>query len=618
MDKRTILFVIVLAGFFYLMQFIFPPAKKTAPPQQKEQVVTTPIDETTKKFHPKQSAKESFYVIENDYQQLVFSSKGGSLAEINLPFRTKENKKSIVNEIKFDKEIKEVSKPNARFPLNSYTTFKDGQIVEEKPTFGGFYPLIRRPLEGTDKNINPKYYALNIVSDSDSIDNANYNLVKLEKDFVQFELVSSGIRIVKTYQFAKDAPYTFDLTVAIDGAPRNLWLSSGVPEVELTSGSYSPVLKMRTYRKQKNVIDKLTLPKTQTTISSIYPDWICNSNGFLGLLIDPLTEIAPGYRSQYIAGDSLPTRLTLIDPHYKLYPASKYPGYEMFLPLRSNQEKVTFRVFAGPFAKDILKAVDATYSNAITGYNPDYIAARSFHGFFAFISEPFAKLMFSLMQLFHSSTHSWGLSIILLTFALRIMLYPLNAWTIKSQMKMQEMGPKMSAIKAKYARDPQRQKLEMMKLYKEKGTNPLLGCFPMFIQLPFLIGMFDLLKSTFELRGAVFIPGWIDNLTAPDVLFSWNYPIPLIGNEFHLLPIIMGAVMFLQSKFTAKATTTSGPMTDQQKQQKMMTSILPIVFTVIFYRMPSGLNIYYLFFSLFGILQQWIMNKQTKKKVLLK
>nr|NGX36691.1 Membrane protein insertase YidC [Candidatus Anoxychlamydiales bacterium] len=206
----------------------------------------------------------------------------------------------------------------------------------------------------------------------------------------------------------------------------------------------------------------------------------------------------------------------------------------------------------------------------------------------------------------------------LLTFALRIMLYPLNAWTIKSQMKMQEMGPKMSAIKAKYARDPQRQKLEMVKLYKEKGTNPLLGCFPMFIQLPFLIGMFDLLKSTFELRGAVFIPGWIDNLTAPDVLFTWNYPIPLIGNEFHLLPIIMGAVMFLQSKFTAKATKTSGPMTDQQKQQKMMTSILPIVFTVIFYRMPSGLNIYYLFFSLFGILQQWIMNKQTKKKALLK
>ena len=75
--------------------------------------------------------------------------------------------------------------------------------------------------------------------------------------------------------------------------------------------------------------------------------------------------------------------------------------------------------------------------------------------------------------------------------------------------------------------------LEVMNLYRERGVNPVSGCFPLLIQMPFLIGMFDLLKSTFELRGASFIPGWIDNLTSPDVVFSWGYSIPLIGNQFH-------------------------------------------------------------------------------------
>ncbi|NGX49822.1 MAG: Membrane protein insertase YidC [Candidatus Anoxychlamydiales bacterium] len=615
MDKRTIIFIILLAASFYVMQFIFPPAKPTV---QATKTITQEKPQERREYTPDiaQKGKESFYVIENDFQQLVFSTRGGALSEINLPFKTKQNQESVVNEIDFDRDIVEKSRPNATFPLNTYQTFEDGKIVEKKGVLSGYYPLLRRQIIGREEIISSSFYALNIVSDQDDLENAIYKVVRLEKDLIEFELETSNRRVVKTYQFAPEAPYTFDMSVSLEGDSKNLWLTSGVPEVELTSGRYSPALKIRTYRKQKNVVDQLTLPKSITTVSSIYPDWACNSNGFLGLIVDPLDEIPPGYRTKYIAGNTLPTRLTLIDPQYKLFPADKYPGYEMFLPLKSDSKKTNFRIFSGPFAKDILKAVDATYSNAITGYNPEYIGAKSFHGFFAFVSEPFGKLMFILMQLFHNTTHSWGLSIILLTFVLRVMLYPLNAWTIKSQMKMQEFAPKMKEIQKKYANNPQKQKMEMVKLYKTKGSNPLMGCFPMFIQLPFLFGMFDLLKSTFELRGAVFIPGWINNLTAPDVVFSWSMPIPLIGTSFHVLPLIMGAVMYLQSKFMAKKPQKDGPLTDQEKQQKMLTLFMPLIFTFIFYKMPSGLNIYYLFFSLFGILQQLIMNKQQKKNVI--
>jgi YidC/Oxa1 family membrane protein insertase len=181
-------------------------------------------------------------------------------------------------------------------------------------------------------------------------------------------------------------------------------------------------------------------------------------------------------------------------------------------------------------------------------------------------------------------------------------------------MKMQEIAPKVSQIQAKFKKDPKRAQQEIMSLYREKGVNPLSGCFPLLIQLPFLIGMFDLLKSTFELRGASFIPGWIDNLTAPDVLFSWNFPVFFFGTNFHLLPLLLGAVMWAQQRFSAAGPKDKSLMTDQQKQQRMMGNIMTIVFTVMFYHFPSGLNIYWLSSMALGILQQWLMTRKLVKK----
>ena len=148
-----------------------------------------------------------------------------------------------------------------------------------------------------------------------------------------------------------------------------------------------------------------------------------------------------------------------------------------------------------------------------------------------------------------------------------------------------------------------------MNLYRDSGVNPVSGCLPLLIQMPFLIGMFDLLKSTFELRGASFIPGWIDNLTAPDVLFSWSQPIFFIGNEFHLLPILLGGVMFLQQRLMSTLPKDPSLWTEQQRQQRSMGSVMAIVFAVMFYNFPSGLNIYWLSSMLLGILQQWWTQK---------
>lgn len=636
MDKRLLTFVVSvsISLFFVNMYFqrqhdealrVWNEQQKVKKEQQlsaleEERLSALPVDE--KDSSPKTKPDEQFYVLENAYQQLVFSSYGGALAEINLPFQTEENKVSVVKEIEFDRDMKEKHPQNARFPSHPY--FTAPLIKNEQGTLGGYYPLIRRDLV-QDKGkqsvrVSPRFYALNLTSEYPELAELVYTVTKFTKNTIVFEAKQAHRKITKTYQIAdesKGAPYTIDLTINVEGESKGLWLTSGVPEVEWISGGIAPALKYRITKAGKPSVEAVDLPAETTTISFLNPDWIANSNGFFGLILDPLADAGSGMRSSFVPGIEVPSRLVEIDQQYDLYPAEKMPGYQMMMPLKSAPGTSKFRIFAGPLSSDVLKQVDATYSDPATNYNPDYIAAQTFHGWFAFISEPFAKLLFWLMQGFFFLTNSWGLSIILLTVALRIMLYPLNAWSVKSTIKMQQIAPEVKAIQDKYKKDPQKGQMEIVNLYRERGVNPVSGCLPMLIQMPFLIGMFDLLKSTFELRGASFIPGWIDDLSAPDVLFSWNYPIFFIGNDFHLLPFLLGGVMFLQQKMMAPMPANPNDMTDAQRQQKAMGTMMTVMFTLMFYHFPSGLNLYWLSSMILGILQQWWTSTKMQLKPVL-
>lgn len=567
------------------------------------------------------SQDEKFYVLEDDFQQLVFSNRGGALAEINLPFKSKADEESVVKEIEIDREMIAQHPKNAQFPSRPYYT--SDMVFHDQGKLGGFYPLLRRDLINDQGVVvaktNPHYYATNLVSEYPEVAELIYEVTHYDAKSITFEAQQSHRKITKTYTLPDntiDAPYTLDVDIHIEGDSKGLWLTSGIPDIELFSGSPAPALKYRIMRKGQSEVEPVDPPKDTMTLSSFYPNWVANSNGFFGLIMDPLSDMDPGFKAIRVSGKAAPSRLVALDSSAERYKASELPGYEVLLPLKPNTERTHIRLFAGPLAESVLKKVDAAYSDPATGYNPDYIASQSFHGWFAFISAPFAKFLFVLMKFFHGITGSWGFSIILLTVALRLMLYPLNAWSTRSMVAMQKIAPEVAAIQEKHKKDPKKAQIAIMNLYREQGVNPLSGCFPLIIQLPFLIGMFDLLKSTFELRGASFIPGWIDDLAAPDVLFSWNTPIFFIGNEFHLLPILLGAVMFVQQKFMSTAPAV-GEMTDQQRQQRAMGTMMTVIFAVMFYHFPSGLNIYWLSSMLLGILQQWYTSKtyQPKKKV---
>lgn len=556
------------------------------------------------------------YVLENDYFQLVFSSLNGAISEINLPFQSDSHPNSVVREIQFDRILQKDYPDNDRFPqFPSQISLGNGKTESIDPKVGGYYPLLRRDTIGAtglpSVEISPHYYATTIFERDIFPFIEEYKVTRFEKDLIEFTYSDSKRRITKTFTLPKnpqDSPYCFDLAVNIEGDTRKLVIATGIPEVELISGSFNPTFKYRVRKPGKPKIDQFKVPKSLADYPSVDGDWYCNGNGFFGVILDALNREVPGATLHPVSGELVPTRLTVIDAEHNRYPAEKYPGYAFHIPIMAKPGKTHYRFFTGPFDKTILTRVDTTYTNPTTGYNPYYSGAQSYHGWFAFISQPFAKFLFVIMNFFHSITNSWGISIILLTVVLRIMLFPLNNWSMKSNAKLQKIAPKVKELQDKYKKDQKRMQMEIMNLYRKEKVNPFGGCFPILIQLPFLFGMFDLLKSSFELRGASFIPGWINNLTAPDVLFSWGYPLPFFGTSFHLLPILLGVIMYYQQKFMSAGKVA----TDQQKQQRSIGNIMTIVFTVMFYHFPSGLNLYWISSMGLGILQQWYVNKKIE------
>ena len=152
---------------------------------------------------------------------------------------------------------------------------------------------------------------------------------------------------------------------------------------------------------------------------------------------------------------------------------------------------------------------------------------------------------------------------------------------------------------------------QVMALYKQHKVNPLGGCMPLLIQTPMFVALYNVLRSSIELRNAPFV-AWIDNLAAPDVLFRLPVVLPVIGHDVSLLPLLMGGAMILQSVLGSTAAPPSGPAA---QQQMVMKWLMPIMFTFIFYKMPSGLVLYWLVNTLMSVFQQVQINRKLPPPV---
>ena len=236
---------------------------------------------------------------------------------------------------------------------------------------------------------------------------------------------------------------------------------------------------------------------------------------------------------------------------------------------------ISFSGFAGPKNHRDLEAL-----------NPELIDVIDY-GWFTFIAKP----MFLLLQFIQSYVGNWGWTIVILTILIKLVLYPLSYKGMVSMQKLKDLAPKMKEIQAKYKDDKQKQSMHMMELYKKHGANPMGGCLPLILQIPVFFAIYRVLLNAIELKGAPWML-WVHDLAEMDPYF--------------VLPILMGATMYLQQKIT--------PNTMQDEMQKKIFQFLPVIFTFFFLWFPAGLTLYWFVNNLFTIGQQYFINQVFEKK----
>jgi YidC/Oxa1 family membrane protein insertase len=250
--------------------------------------------------------------------------------------------------------------------------------------------------------------------------------------------------------------------------------------------------------------------------------------------------------------------------------------------------QAAFQIFLGPKKQDYLDAVKGADLAGVIDY-----------GMFWFLVRP---LLVGLVWI-HQYAHNWGLAIILLTLLLTLLLFPFRIKQILSMKKMAVVQPKIKEIQEKYKRykktDPKRAEMnqEVMAVYKAHNVNPLGGCLPLLLQMPLLFAFYSLLAYSIELRQAPFF-GWIQDLAQKD--------------PYYVLPIIMGVTMLISQKMTPMT-----PGTDPTQAKMMM--LMPVIFTVMFFNVSSGLNLYFLCSNIFQIgfqkvAERWIGDRRPAVK----
>jgi len=205
----------------------------------------------------------------------------------------------------------------------------------------------------------------------------------------------------------------------------------------------------------------------------------------------------------------------------------------------------------------------------------------------------FSQLLITLMTWMHSFAPNWGVAIVLSTLSLKVAFLPLTLKATRSMKRMAKLQPHMKAIREKYKDNPAKQQTAMMELYKEHKVNPMGGCIPMLIPLPFFIGFFSMLRSTAELRYAPFL--WAPDLASQDTVGH------VFGIAINVLPLLLTGLTVVQMRLT--------PTPNADPTQAKMMQFMPLVFLFIYYSMPAALSLYSTANAVFTIGQQLVINR---------
>ena len=557
-QKRLMLTFLLVFVMIAVLQYLLPKPqppqtqKQTAPEQKMAGAPAAPLPPTktpspqpptaaARKEPPRQAAAETEATLENDDYRIVFTNRGAVV------------KSWVLKKFKDEKGK----------PLDLVNS-------AAAPTLG--YPL---SFFAYDKDLENKLNDAMYVSSGTPAQNGAGSLT--------YDYSDGEITARKTFRTGKDYVITVETEVTRNGQRVTAypqWPGGLGDQASLSSYSLSRI----DWYQDGNVEKK-------TAVSGWFltgKKWVSGGQTLNG----PFQWAGTGDRyffAAFMPESPQDTALVTLNnqievPRDPLNPNDKVKEKVSVLGLAfGNTSGVTrSRVFAGPKAVNVL---DNTHAQP---GGPDLRATLDF-GMFGFISRP---LFLWLKWTYEHWIHNWGWAIAFLTLVITMALLPLRITSMKSSLKMQKIQPQVKAITEKYKRysitDPRRQEMqkEMSELYKREGVNPVGGCFPMLLQMPFLFAFYSMLGNAIELRLANWL--WIKDLSAPDPL--------------HLLPIAIVVTMFVMQRSTPQ-------MGMDPAQQKMLNLMGPLMIGYISWFVASGLCIYWAISNLLGYIQQLVINR---------
>ena len=538
MEKRVIIAFVLSFVVLYAFRALYSPPPAPQEEQQSAQSQPAPAAPNPQPEEPVPATKQEKLAPAEE----VHAEKGEDVT-IDTPLYT-------------------VTISNLGGVLKSYRlkAYKDGEghPVELINQFGGNHVGWPLALMTADPSL------------ADRVNKAFFTVTR-DGDKATLEYGSNGVHARKVFQFdPQNYQFTFNSTLTDNG--RN------VPHSVLWRGGFGDQSLVPQDERKQNAFFQVDSSYTRVPSTSLKDltetTYKC---GMFSSCPTSVTSLRAGVEDQYFAA-----AVTLLQgPTAVTFHKQQYPGADA-KPVGSLVLSVAvpvqgkLAVYVGPKQQEWLAKADPQLSGLVN------------YGTFGFIARP---LLAALLWI-HQYIGNFGWSIILLTVALNLVLFPLRLKQQVSMLKMQKIQPQMRRLQDQYkklkANDPRRMQVQtdMMNLYKEHGVNPMGGCLPLILQMPLLFGFYSALAYSIELRRAPWML-WIKDLSQPD--------------PYYVIPISMAVAMFLQQKLT--------PTANVDPAQAKMMMVMPLVFTFMFLNYGSGLALYWLTGSIISVGQQVFINK---------
>jgi YidC/Oxa1 family membrane protein insertase len=452
------------------------------------------------------------------------------------------------------------------FILKKYraTAANDSPLMNLFPENGSLDGLLVG-LSGMDASgFEKKLFQANLSGDNLSLSDGTREVVFSFKD-------DGGLQLDKVYRFSADS-YVIGFEVRlVNGTNQSLKeslfvaLRNAFTEHKKSSSFEGPSILMN---RSHETIPIGEIAKKNSLSGQI--GWVALETRYFMTSMIPIKDQSSSVHLALLAGNVVEAQY--IEPEQTLAPGSR--------------QQFDYQLFFGPKSMSAVKLAGHDLSRIIDFGTFDVLA----------------KPCLWLMNYLYNIIPNYGLAIIILTALSKILLWPLGTKSYKSMSQMKKLQPLIKEIRDKYKDDRKKMNEEVMRLHRTYNINPLGGCLPMVVQIPVFFALYRMLDQAIELRHAPFI-GWINDLSAPDRLFHFDFSIPFMEPPYGIpvLTLIMGATMFWQQKMT--------PPAGDPTQAKMML-LMPVVFTFIFINFSSGLVLYWLVNNVLSIGQQYYTQKK--------